>query len=113
MERFFNRYARDRRVGIRHSFRAPLQFRIRNSSVSEQKAEIENLSESGVFFATESPMPVGIAVELLLRMPAEITGKRAADWLCTGHVVRVVPATLPGQNSWVGVAFDFYEIGGA
>jgi hypothetical protein len=46
-------------------------------------------------------------------MPAEITGKRAADWLCTGHVVRVVPATLPGQNSWVGVAFDFYEIGGA
>jgi hypothetical protein len=112
VNRFFDRYPRDRRVGIRHRLRAPLRFRIRNSSVSEQKAEIENLSESGVFFATESAMPVGIAVDLLLRMPFEITGKNTADWLCTGHVVRVVPSASPGQNSRVGVAFDFYEIGG-
>ncbi len=118
MDRVFDRYGHDRRVGMRHGLRAPLRFRIRSSSVQEpgvpeQGAEIENLSKSGVFFATEAPVPVGIAIDLFLRMPAEITGKTAVDWLCTGHVVRVVPATSPGQNSRVGVAFDFYEIGGA
>jgi len=33
-------------------------------------------------------------LDLLLEMPKEVTGVPAAQWLCTGHVVRVVPRLL-------------------
>lgn len=41
--------------------------------------------------------------------PQQITGVPGAQWLCTWHVVRVVPVDAPpGQR--VGVQFDFYEV---
>ena len=33
-----------------------------------------------------------------------------AQWLCTGHVVRLVPLDSPQGKTGVGVQFDFYEI---
>lgn len=110
MDRIIDRFVRDRRLATRHALKTPLRFRIRKSSIPEQRAETQNLSERGVFFATKSPLSVGTAVELLLKMPEEITGKKTTEWRCTGHVVRVVPQTFPEQNLGVGVEFDFYEI---
>ena len=53
---------------------------------------------------------VGSAVEILVRMPQEITGKPATEWRCTGHVVRLEPVETPRGNVGVGVEFDCYEI---
>lgn len=110
MDHFVDRFVRDRRVATRHVLKTPMRFRIRKSSIPEQRAETENLSERGVFFATKSSISVGTAVDLLLKMPEEITGRKTTEWRCTGHVVRVVPQTSPEQNLGVGVEFDFYEI---
>ena len=109
MDRFIDRFVRDRRVATRHILKTPMRFRIRKSSIPEQRAETENLSERGVFFATKSLLSVGTAVDLLLKMPQEITGREATEWRCTGHVVRVEHQLSPEQLG-VGVEFDFYEI---
>jgi hypothetical protein len=60
-----------------------------------------------VFFATNLPLSKGATLDLLVEMPEQITGVPVAQWLCTGHVVRVVPMDSPRG---VGVQFDFYEI---
>jgi hypothetical protein len=50
--------------------------------------ESENISEQGMFFATDLRMGVG-TVEVVLKMPQEIPGEPETEWRCTGHVVRV------------------------
>jgi hypothetical protein len=110
MDRFIERFMPERRLATRHALRTPLRFRIRKSSIPEQRAETQNLSERDVFFATKSPLSVGTALELLLKMPQEITGKKTTEWRCTGRVVRVVPQAFHDENLGVGVEFDFYEI---
>jgi hypothetical protein len=110
MDHFVDRFVRDRRISTRHLIRTPIRFRIRKSAIPEQRAETDNVSERGVFFATKFPMRVGTVVDLLLKMPEVITGKKATEWRCTGHVVRVVPQVSPGERLGVGVEFDFYEI---
>jgi len=71
--------------------------------------ESENLSKGGVFFATDLALKMGERIELLLKMPREITGVRASEWQCTGYVVRVERvSSLRGQFG-VGVKFDCYE----
>lgn len=110
MDHFIDRFVLDRRLATRYVLKSPMRFRIRKSSIPEERAETENLSERGVYFATKFPMSVGTAVDLLLKMPEVITGKKTTEWRCTGHVVRVVPQTFPEQNLGVGVEFDFYEI---
>ena len=110
MDRFIDRFVADRRLAHRHAIRTALRFRIRKSSIPEQRAESENLSERGVYFSTKSPLSVGTAVDLLLKMPEEITGKKTTEWRCTGHVVRVEPKVFPEQQLGVGVEFDFYEV---
>ena len=101
----------ERRVARRYYFKAPLRVRRFKISKDEFSAESENLSEHGIFFATESSFPIGTPVEIFLRMPEEVTGEPATDWLCTGHVVRIVPSphSFPGRVG-VGVKFDCYEI---
>jgi Tfp pilus assembly protein PilZ len=76
----------------------------------ERRAESENLSERGTFFATDAPIVVGSAVEILLKMPEEISGNPTTEWRCTGHVVRVEPADTPRRKVGVGVQFDCFEI---
>jgi len=102
--------AADRRVARRHYFKAPLRVRIWKSAIPEQSAESENLSEGGIFFATDSLFRRGTTVEILLRMPEEITGEPTTEWLCTGHVVRVNPAHSTPVKLGVGVQFDCYQI---
>lgn len=100
----------DRRATRRHSFKAPLRVRIWKSAIPEQRAESENLSEKGIFFATDSLLRVGTTVEILLKMPEEITGEATTEWLCTGHVVRVEPNNSSRGKLGVGVEFDCYQI---
>ena len=100
----------DRRNSRRHQFKTPLRVRVWKTGPAERRAESENLSERGAFFATDAPLAIGSAVEILLKMPEEITGKPATEWRCTGHVVRLQPIDTSHGKLGVGVQFDCYEI---
>jgi Tfp pilus assembly protein PilZ len=110
MERFIEKLERDRRLSRRHTLRTGLRVRLRRLEAKETRAESENLSQRGVFFATDLPLSKGAALDLLVEMPEQITGVPPAQWLCTGHVVRVVPVDSPQGSRGVGVQFDFYEV---
>ena len=110
MERFIEKLDSDRRLSRRHNLRTGLRVRVRRSEVGETRAESENLSQRGVFFATDLPLSKGAALDLLVEMPEEVTGVPAAQWLCTGHVVRLVEMDSPRGAHGVGVQFDFYEV---
>ena len=100
----------DRRVSPRHNFKLPLRVRILKSAIPEQRTESENLSERGIYFPTNSPLRIGTAVQVLLKMPEEITGEPANEWLCSGHVVRIESFNSPRGKLGVGVQFDCYEV---
>ena len=100
----------DRRVSRRVSFKTPLRVRIWKSTAPEQRAESLNLSQHGVFFATDSPIREGETVEILLKMPEEITDEPTIEWRCTGHVVRVEKVDSSRGKLGVGVQFDCYEV---
>jgi hypothetical protein len=102
--------ASERRVSRRLQLKTALRVRMWKSGSTERNVESENLSERGTFFATDAPLAVGSAVEILVRMPEEITGKPATEWRCTGHVVRLEPVETPQGKFGVGVQFDCYEI---
>jgi hypothetical protein len=103
-------YTSERRISPRHPLKTALRVRVWKSGSTEQRAESQNLSETGTFFATDAPLTIGTAVEILLRMPKEITGKPTTEWRCTGHVVRLELVDTPRGKLGVGVKFDCYEI---
>jgi hypothetical protein len=103
-------YEIERRISRRHLLKTALRVRVWKSGSSEQRAESENLSDSGTFFATDAALAIGSAVEILLKMPEEVTGKPTMEWRCTGHLVRLEPIDSPQRRMGVGVQFDCYEI---
>jgi hypothetical protein len=100
----------ERRVSLRHNFRVPIRVRFWKSGLPEQRSESENLSEGGILFATNSRIPVGTVIEVLLKMPEAITGEPTTEWLCSGHVVRVEPIESPRGKIGVGMQFDCYQV---
>jgi len=100
----------DRRQTVRNNFRTPIRIRLWKSAILEERGESENLSENGIFFATDSVMPVGTVLEIEFKMPEVVTGAPAAIWLCSGHVVRIEPMDSPWGKLGVGVQFDCYEV---
>jgi hypothetical protein len=71
----------DRRLSVREDIKTPIRVHLWKSANHEVLGESENLSEKGILFATDSVIPVGTALEILLKMPDE--------WLYSCHVVRV------------------------
>ena len=110
MDGVADRFRRDRRVSERHTLRTALRVRIWKSALPEQRAESINLSQRGIFFATDFPLRQGEAIEILLKMPEEITGEPATEWRCTGLVVRVQPLNSRKGKLGIGVRFDCYEV---
>jgi PilZ domain-containing protein len=110
MERFVESLVRDRRLAERHALRMPMQLRLRASDKREEKVEAENVSRRGVFFWTDLPLDKGSTLDLLLEMPERISGVRPAQWVCLGHVVRVVERVAHDARRGIGVEFDFYVV---
>ena len=102
--------ASDRRQTIRHNFKTAIRIRRWKSGLPEERRESENLSEKGLLFATDSVIPVGTVLEILLKMPDVVTGEATTEWHCSGHVVRVAPIDSPRGKLGVGVQFDCYEV---
>jgi hypothetical protein len=103
-------YRKDRRLAGRYNVKTPLRVRIWKSRTPEVAAESVNLSQRGIYFATNSLLCEGEAVEVFFDMPEEIIGEAAGEWRCTGHVVRVEAIKATGGNLGVGVQFDCYEV---
>ncbi len=102
--------ASDRRLTVRHNIKTPIRIRRWKSGIPEERGESENLSEEGILFATNSVIPVGAVLEILLKMPERITGKPTTEWLCAGHVVRVEAIDSPRGKLGVGVQFACYQV---
>lgn len=102
-------FSRDRRFSQRHSVKTALRVRVWKSGLPEERAESVNLSQRGIFFASNSRIAEGEVVEVLLKMPEEITGQPTTEWRCTGQVVRVEPADSFNGKFGVGVQFYCYE----
>jgi hypothetical protein len=102
--------ALDRRLTVRHNIKTAIRIRRWKSGIPEERGESENLSEEGILFATDSVIPVGTVLEILLKMPETITGEPTTEWLCSGHVVRVEPMDSPRGKLGVGVQFDCYQV---
>jgi hypothetical protein len=110
MRRFLDRFPRDRRISTRHAVKTPLKVRLWKSATPEHAGESENISEQGMFFATDLNMGIGTVVELVLKMPQEITGEPETEWRCTGHVVRIAQVDSEVGTQGVGVQFDCYQV---
>ncbi len=104
------RYRTDRRLAGRYKLNTPLRVRLWKSAVPEQTAESVNVSQRGIYFATDSLLREGETVEVFFNMPGEIIGEPTSEWRCTGHVVRVEAIEAIGGKVGVGVQFDCYEV---
>src|SRR6202048_4296553 len=100
----------DRRLAGRYKMKTPLRVRLWKSATPECTAESVNLSQRGIYFATNSVLRKGETVEVLFDMPEEIVGEPTSEWRCTGHVVRVEEINTAGGKQGVGVQFDCYEV---
>jgi PilZ domain len=110
METFMKITSLDRRLTRRLCFKIPLRVRVWKSASPEESTESLNLSQSGIYFATNSAIREGETVEILLNMPEEITDEPSIGWRCTGHVVRVDRVDSTWGKMGVGVQFDCYEV---
>jgi hypothetical protein len=101
---------RDRRIAQRHKVKTALRVRVWKSGQPETRAQSVNLSLCGIFFVTDSAPGKDDIVEILLKMPSEITGELTTEWCCTGHVVRVEPVVSGKGRVGVGVQFYCYNV---
>lgn len=100
----------DRRLADRYNVKTPLRVRLWKSAVPDCTAESVNLSQRGIYFATDSELREGEAIEVFFNMPEEIIGEPTSEWRCTGHVVRVERKKEQRGKLGVGVQFDCYEV---
>jgi hypothetical protein len=100
----------DRRLAFRYNFNIPIRISFWKSKMPPHQCESENLSEQGIFFATDSLFPIGAVIEVLMKMPEVISGEPTSEWLCSGHVVRVEAIDSPRGKFGVGVQFDCYQV---
>lgn len=110
MDALAKSFRRERRISPRYDIATALRIRVWNSRAPEELVKSINLSNRGILFATNSIFREGEAVRVLLKMPLEVSGEPAREWLCTGLVVRVQSLDGPQGKLRVGVRFDCYEI---
>lgn len=109
MDKLSTVFSRDRRFSQRHNVKTALRVRVWKSGLPEERAESVNLSQRGILFASNLRIAEGEVVEILLKMPEEITGQPTTEWRCTGQVVRVEPVDSFNGKFGVGVQFYCYE----
>src|ERR1700749_2796626 len=102
--------ASERRVLKRYNIRTPLRFRTINltGGNSDHFTETMNVSRGGFYFATSAPLKIGMPIEAMLKMPAEITGGEARLTSCTARVVRV--RTQPYKDGRVGFGMEIERV---
>ena len=101
----------ERRSARRLIMKVPLKFRpMHNGANSEQSAAAMNISNHGVYFATDQKLPKGGMIQVHLKMPREVVGDDVVEWCFTGRVAHVEPLGVSNDKSGVGVQFLYYEV---
>ena len=86
----------ERRSRSRLAASLPVDVRVPQRNI-ELSAETRDISSGGVFLYTRSAIDVGSELELVLTLPAELTGG-AKQWVCCqASVVRVENPTESGK----------------
>jgi hypothetical protein len=99
------------RADRRFNVRVPVRFRTLNDRDSvEQRGESENISQGGIFLATEVPLNVGEVVEVSLGMPQEVSSRTASGLKCVARVVHVQRNSSPGGRIGVGLHIEGYQV---
>jgi hypothetical protein len=100
----------ERRHTHRYGLKVSLVFCPMHSPLADgHRAKSINISSRGVYFMTSHPVFVGLAVQVLLRMPKRIAGALSAKRIFTGRVSRVELPDMPCGSSGVGVEFFYWE----
>jgi PilZ domain len=102
---------RDRRLEPRKSVSLPIRFRVQSSaSLDMYNGDAVNMSDHGIYFRTPRPLTVGDALEVVLTMPSELTGRPREDCRCQAQVVRVEWVQEPGVCAACGIRIQGREI---
>ncbi len=101
----------ERRVTPRFSLCIPVRFRMEVSPEWELTAESKNISSQGVYVISRLPIPLGLPLQISLRMPKEVAGISPPQVRLTGRVVRVHPMGSPVREFGLAVQFDGYDAG--
>ncbi|HUC53724.1 MAG TPA: PilZ domain-containing protein [Candidatus Cybelea sp.] len=103
--------ASDRRNARRLIMKVPLKFRpLQHGVDTEQSAAAMNISNHGVYFATDQKLPKGEMIQVHLKMPREVIGDDVAEWCFTGRVVHVESLSPTNGKLGIGVHFLYYEV---
>src|SRR5260370_34937065 len=100
----------ERRRTERLNVAIPLSVSVLNSTAPGHGTESVNVSAGGMYFATNLPLSRGAGVQLLFKMPEEISGMPARDWVCMGQVVHARPITARNGGLGGGVQLDCNEV---
>lgn len=70
----------------------------------EYEGWTENISRAGALIRAPTPIPLGAEVDLILTLPTDILSGLAGEIICTGTVVRLIPAA-EGRSPGFAVMF--------
>jgi c-di-GMP-binding flagellar brake protein YcgR len=77
------------RRATRFKVEEPVSARWTNGGIHEARGRTRDISTGGLFFYAEFAPDNGSQIEVVLKLPAEVTGSDAKTVLCRGRVVRV------------------------
>jgi len=93
--------------------RFPIQtaLRFRVSGVTEWiEGKTINISSTGILFSTPTTMQPDTMLEMQIIFPPEITGGNPANVICTGPIVRTVPAASANSHGTQAAAILRYRL---
>jgi PilZ domain len=91
----------------------PVSARWTNGGMHEVSGQTRDVSSAGMFFYAEFAPENGSQIEVMVALPAEVTGLEAKSLLCRGRVVRVeaVEQEAALQPKYgVAVEIESYEL---
>ena len=99
------------RTTPRFTLNVPVRLRRLDQSDSiEYTVETSNLSEGGMYFASDIQFEMDTPVRACLEMPEQIFGKPNVRWCCDGRVVHLDPLGPLDSRLGVGIAFHTYAV---
>jgi PilZ domain len=101
----------ERRCAPRFIMRIPISIRVPGAEAgAEIVTETMNISRCGIYFSTDQILRKNATVQILMKLPREVTLGYSKKCLVTGRVAHVQPyGSMPGRSG-VGVHFLYYEI---
>jgi len=103
--------ADERRLTPRYNLKIPLRVQpIGVPSTPIRLAESSDVSARGIYFASDLPFQVGTALQIVFRMPEEVTGETPREWNCRGRVVRADADADSRGKTGIGVEIQSYKV---